>query len=105
MRLIIRGQIVVTALQRAVDITGYVCAALRAVRERLGLSQEELAYRAKLDRTYISGIERDRRNPSLRSLQRIVAALDISLDELFVRARKPADEDRAVRPKAQRSKR
>lgn len=64
------------------------------MRERAGFSQEELAHRAKLDRTYISGIERDRRNPSVRSLQRIVAALDSSLDALFVKARKLAERDR-----------
>jgi transcriptional regulator with XRE-family HTH domain len=85
-----------------VDISGYVGPAIRALRQRLEYSQEELAYRAELDRTYISGIERGRRNPSLSSLQRIVAALDSSLDILFVKARQLAAKDRKARARAPR---
>lgn len=57
-----------------------------AVRERrleLGLSQEELGYRAKLDRTYISGVERGVRNPTVGSLRRIADALETSSSALF----------------------
>ena len=79
------------------DISGYVGAAVRYLRERAQYSQEELAHRAGLDRTYISGIERARRNPSVASLQSIVAALDTSLDVLFNRARKLAEEDATPR--------
>lgn len=79
------------------DISGYVGAAVRALRERRGFSQEELAHRADLDRTYVSGIERNRRNPSLQSMQRIVVALDVGLDVLFVHARKLAEQDLATR--------
>ncbi len=75
------------------DISNHVGSALRALREKNGISQEELAHRAELDRTYISGIERNRRNPSVRSLQRIVAALNISLDALFLEARHLAEVD------------
>ena len=74
-----------------VDISSYVGPAIRALREQAGFSQEELADRAELDRTYVSGIERGRRNPSVRSLQRVVAALDTSLDVLFVQARTLAE--------------
>ena len=65
------------------DITPYVGSAFRQLRERVGISQEELAFRAGLDRTYVSGIERGRRNPSLKSMQRVAAELDISLDQVF----------------------
>lgn len=88
------------------DISSYVGPAVRALREQAGFSQEELADRAELDRTYISGIERGRRNPSVKSLQRVVAALDTSLDVLFVDARTLAEADlqpvalQRARPKA-----
>ena len=74
-----------------VDIASQVGAALRALRDEVGISQEELAGRSGLDRTYISGIERGRRNPSVRSLQRISDALGITLDVIFVRARQLAE--------------
>lgn len=73
------------------DIASYVGPALRTIREKQELSQEEIAFRARLDRTYISGIERGRRNPSIRSLQRIADALGIKLDILFIAARKLAE--------------
>ena len=57
--------------------------AVRYFREQQGISQEELAHRADLDRTYISGIERGVRNPSLKSIARIAAALGIRLATLF----------------------
>jgi transcriptional regulator with XRE-family HTH domain len=57
--------------------------AVRRHREAQGISQEELAHRAELDRTYISGIERGRRNPSLKSVARVAAALHVDLPVLF----------------------
>jgi transcriptional regulator with XRE-family HTH domain len=74
-----------------VDISAHVGSAVRALREVADLSQEELAFRAKLDRTYISGIERNRRNPSVRSLQRVSDALGITLDAIFIKAREMAE--------------
>ncbi len=53
---------------------------LRIVR---GLSQEELAFKARFHRTYLGGIERGERNPSLRNIAAIAAALGITLNELF----------------------
>lgn len=87
------------------DISSCVGPAIRALREQAGFSQEELADRAELDRTYVSGIERGRRNPSVKSLQRVVAALDTSLDVLFIKARALAEAiphhagTRAAKPK------
>ena len=51
-------------------------------RENLGISQEELAVRSNLDRTYISGIERGVRNPSLTALVSLARGLNISFSKL-----------------------
>ncbi len=58
-------------------------AAVRKRREEMGLSQEQLATKADLDRTYISGIERGTRNPTLRIVSRIADALECSISDLF----------------------
>ena len=68
------------------DITPYVSPAFRQLREQFGLSQEALALNAGVDRTYVSGIERGVRNPSLKSMQRLAAELDITLDRVFILA-------------------
>ena len=56
---------------------------LRALRERRGLSQEALADEADLDRTYVSGVERGRRNISLLSIYRLARALGCEPHELL----------------------
>ena len=78
------------------DITPYVGPAFRILRERHSLSQEQLALNAGLDRTYVSGIERGRRNPSLKSMQRMAAELSVPLDQVFALARELADENQTV---------
>jgi transcriptional regulator with XRE-family HTH domain len=55
---------------------------VREKRTALGLSQEAFADRCKLDRTYISGIERGKRNVALRNIKAIANALGITLAEL-----------------------
>ena len=55
---------------------------VRKRREFLDLTQLETAERADLDPTYISGIERGVRNPSLISIARVAKALDITVSEL-----------------------
>jgi len=55
---------------------------VRAGRRLLGLSQEGLAERAGLDRTYVGSIERGERNVALLNLLRLAAALDVELAEL-----------------------
>lgn len=57
--------------------------AIRSVRKQRNLSQESLALKCGLDRTYISGIERGARNPSLTNIFKIAAALDSSPAEIF----------------------
>lgn len=57
---------------------------VKAGRKAIGLSQEELAFEAGIDRTYISQIERAVcKNPSLEVLVRVSAVLRISVQELL----------------------
>ncbi len=56
---------------------------IKQIRNEKGLSQEKLALKAEIDRTYLAGVEHGKRNPSLKSLEKIVDALDISFQELF----------------------
>ena len=51
---------------------------VRAERERLGVSQEELADRAGMHRTYLGGVERGERNLGLLNVLRIARALGIA---------------------------
>lgn len=65
------------------DILGRFGKRVRSLREKKGRSQEAFAEDCGLDRTYISGIERGRRNLSLRNIEVIAKALGISIAELF----------------------
>jgi transcriptional regulator with XRE-family HTH domain len=59
------------------DLRRVVGANVRIWRGRIGLSQEELAFRAKLHRTYVSGVERGIRNPTVVILGRLAKALNV----------------------------
>ena len=52
-------------------------------RTALGISQEELGLRANLDRTYISGVERGVRNPSVTALVSLASGLGITVSDLL----------------------
>lgn len=56
---------------------------VRHYRQMQELTQEELAFAAEIDLTYVGGIERGRRNPSLLVLARIADALEVSLPKLL----------------------
>ncbi len=56
---------------------------VRTLRERLGLSQEELADKAGIHRTYIGGVERGERNLGLKNVFRIAKALGVTVTDLF----------------------
>ena len=56
---------------------------VKDLRLERGLTQEEAAARANVHVTYLSGIERGRRNPSLGSIRRIATALSVSVSELL----------------------
>jgi len=74
------------------DLSRHFGAAVRRHRELVRLTQEDLADRAGLDRTYVSGIERGARNPTLKILQRLADALGADLDVLFATAREIASQ-------------
>lgn len=56
---------------------------IKELRKQKGISQESLAGLAGLDRTYIGGIERGLRNPSLKNISKIAKSLNVSLKDLF----------------------
>lgn len=60
--------------------------AIRMRRLEADLSQEQLAERCDMDQTYLSQIERAKRQPSIRVLRKIVAALDSNLSDVFLDA-------------------
>lgn len=56
---------------------------LKNLREARGYSQEDLAHKSGLHRTYISGIERKRRNPTISIIQDLALALEVDPCELI----------------------
>jgi transcriptional regulator with XRE-family HTH domain len=56
---------------------------VRRLRQQRGLTQEQLAFEAEIDLTYIGGIERGKRNPSLLVMARISDALSVPLTKLL----------------------
>ncbi len=56
---------------------------IKKLRQGLKISQEALAYRADLDRTYIASIEKGRRNVSIVNIERIALALNCTLSSFF----------------------
>ena len=69
-----------------------VAVAIRNLRQRSGLSQRQLALRMGVPRTYVSKIENEKATPTLSSLSRLAAALDVSVPDLL-RACVPAHQD------------
>jgi len=61
-----------------------VASSLRLLRNEAGLSQEQLARKSGIDRTYISGVERSVRNITLDSLEGLIDALGVTSEE-FIR--------------------
>lgn len=64
------------------DVRKRVGGNVRRLREKLGVSQEELADGAGLHRTYVSGVERGVRNPTVVVLEKIAIALGVELSSL-----------------------
>lgn len=56
---------------------------IKELRNNKGISQETLAHEAGLDRTYITSVERGKRNISVVNLEKIANALDVNLSEFF----------------------
>lgn len=56
---------------------------IRALRTEIGISQEALANKADIDRTYVTDVENGRRNISIENLEKLVNALNISFKDFF----------------------
>ena len=65
------------------DWRGILATNVRRQRKQRGMTQEELAFEAKIDLTYMGGIERGKRNPSLLVMARIADALSVPLPKLL----------------------
>ena len=64
------------------DVRHRVGLNLQALRRAKGLSQEELAHQSGVHQTYLSGVERGRRNPTVGLLDKIASALDADVEDL-----------------------
>ena len=84
-------------MKRPADPTGVigdVALNVRALRTAAGLSQEELAHNAGVDRTYVSQVERRLRNVTITVIAQLAAALQTTPDKLLVRSEPPGRRQR-----------
>lgn len=65
------------------DIKQKIGQRIKELRKELNLSQEGLAYKAEVDRTYVTDVENGRRNVSVEILERLVIALEVSFFDFF----------------------
>lgn len=65
------------------DIKIWVGRRVKELRNKLGISQEELADLVGLDRTYITSVECGRRNISIVNIEKLAKALNVTLSEFF----------------------
>ncbi|OPY99865.1 transcriptional regulator [Bradyrhizobium sacchari] len=81
---------------------------VRRIRVERGIPQEQLAYDAGVDRSYMSGLERQKANPTIDLLDRLAETLGVAVSELFVRPSKgaplPATLRKGRKPKSARRK-
>jgi transcriptional regulator with XRE-family HTH domain len=68
--------------------------ALRTARLAAGLSQEQLALKARVDRSYISELERDLKSPTVKLLFKICDTLEISASRLIAQVEKSRKQQR-----------
>lgn len=64
-------------------IKDYVGTRIKELRTEKGLSQEKLAFKAGIDRTYIASVESGKRNISIVNLEKIVNSLDTTFADFF----------------------
>lgn len=65
------------------DIKFKVGQRIKELRKELNLSQEALALKSEVDRTYVTDVENGRRNVSLEILEKLVKGLKVSIAEFF----------------------
>ena len=56
---------------------------IKELRKNIGISQETLANKAEIDRTYVTDVENGRRNIAIENLEKLILALGVSLSEFF----------------------
>ena len=83
MWLIVRWFIVYNSEIYAVDIKAKIGLRIKSLRLDANLSQEDLALKAGIDRTYINSVENGKRNISIININKITKALDTSLADFF----------------------
>lgn len=65
------------------DIRVKIGLRIKEIRIGLGLTQEKLAFKAEVDKTYLNEVENGKRNVSVVNLEKIVIALEVSFEEFF----------------------
>jgi len=60
--------------------------AIRSVRKAKGISQEELAHRSHIDRSYMSSLERGTQNPGVMAIVNVAAGIGVTVTALFAEA-------------------
>lgn len=68
---------------RRMSVQSRVSRNIQRIRREKDLSQEEVAHRADIHQTYLSGVETGKRNPSILVVERIAKALGVDVSELF----------------------
>ncbi len=56
---------------------------IKELRKVIGISQEALANKAEIDRTYVTDVENGRRNISIENLEKLVTALEVQFKDFF----------------------
>lgn len=65
------------------DVKILVGKRVRELRNNLSISQEELASLSELDRTYVTSVERGKRNISIVNIEKLASALGVTLKDFF----------------------
>ncbi len=56
---------------------------IKHIRQNMGISQEQLALKSGLDRTYMTSVENGHRNVSIKNIEKIIRALETNFEEFF----------------------
>ena len=65
------------------DIRTKIGLRIKELRKAKGLSQEQLALKAEIDRTYMASVENGKRNVAIVNIEKIINALDITFQDFF----------------------
>lgn len=85
------------------DKTIYVGEVIKNLREAKGMVQEELAHYSKLDRSYLSDLETNKKGPSLNTIFKLAKGLDMEPDELVKEIKEKTDFDSIFEKEPDRS--